>query len=243
MKDEAEGTSLSVPERPAPDNLLQVIAQAVADPRMDVEKMERLFALQERINAQQREIDFDDAMNRLQAKLPQIPKYGQGKNSKYAKYEDLDVIIRPLLAEEGFSLTFSEAERTAKETRFELKVSRAGHSKVHRLTVQQDTAATNREGRSVRPPIQDDGSTASYARRYLTKLALNIVEKDEDTDGENRRPITEEQAKDIEAAIQELKMDRGKFLVFMGCGDVGEILAKDLKKAINAIDTRRRNPK
>src|SRR5678816_613163 len=127
-----------------PPDLLSIIAHVVTDTTVDVGKMEKLLEMQERIRAEERRIAFDEAMTRLQSKLPQIPKYGQGKTSKFAKYEDLDVIVRPLLAEEQFSLSFNEAGCTDMTTTFELEVSRAGHSKFHRLTVHNDKAAMNR---------------------------------------------------------------------------------------------------
>jgi hypothetical protein len=235
--------SLAVVPIEKPGDLLAVIANAVADPRMDVDKMQRLLDMHMQITTDQRRVEFDEAMTRLQKKIPQIEKYGQGKNSKFAKYEDIDAICKPLWIEEGFNLAFSEESRTERAVTFALKVSRAGHSETFRLTVQTDVAAQNREGRSVRPAIQDDGSTASYARRYLTQLALNIVAKNEDTDGESLKLITEEQARDIESAMQEVKMDKGRFLVFMGVGEVKDILARDLKKAINAIDVKRQSVK
>ena len=76
----------------------------------------------------------------------------------------------------------------------------------------------------------------------MIKMHLNLVERDEDTDGVNLATISDEQAKDLEAALQEVKADKGKFLVFMGCGAVKDILARDLAKAVNAIDVKRRNP-
>src|SRR5262249_37342147 len=91
--------------------------------------------------------------------------------------------------------------------------------------------------------VQSIGSTVSYGKRQLIKMHLNLIERDEDTDGVSLETITEDQAKDLESAIQETKMDRGRFLVFMGVGDVKDILARDLKKAINAIDVKRRMAK
>ena len=105
-----------------------------------------------------------------------MEKYGQAKNSKFAKLEDIDVVIRPLLAEEGFSLALDEEAHTDKTVTFVMTMShREGHSEAKRMTVPIDAAAMNREGRSIRPAIQDAGSTVTYARRYLLKMHLNIV--------------------------------------------------------------------
>ncbi len=217
-------------------NLLQVISQAVADPRMDVEKMKALLDMHERIMKDQRQVAFAAAMTRLQAKLPSMKKHGVAKNSKYARLEDIHVVIKPLLAEEGFSFSFDEESCTDKTQTFIAKLShREGHSETKRLTVAIDTAATNRDGRSVRPAIQDNGSTVSYARRYLIKMHLDIVEEDEDTNGESLKPITDEQTKDLIAMVNEAGMDKDRFLVYMQVGEFKDILAKDWQKALTAV--------
>lgn len=224
-----------------PNDALSAIMRAATIPGTDVETAERLFALYKDIDARNRETAFMGAMARLQAKLPQINKYGQGKNSKFAKLEDLDLLIRPLLAEEGFSFSFDEEKHGDKTSTFIATLSHsAGHKEVRRLTVPVDTSATNREGKSVRTPIQDMGSTVSYARRYLMKMMLNIVEKDEDTDGDHLDPITEDQAKDLEALISEVGADRARFLKYMSVEKLEGILARDFTKAVTALQAKRK---
>src|SRR5439155_4174049 len=152
-------------EKPALD-FLSVLDRALSNPAVTVEVIERMLAVQERIVADQRKIAFMEAMARLQARLPQISKYGQAKNSKFAKLEDIDVIIRPLLSQEGFSLSFDETAHTDKTVTFMARIShQAGHSEEKRLTVPIDAASSNRDGKAIRPAIQDYGSTVSYARR------------------------------------------------------------------------------
>lgn len=224
-----------------PANVLEIIQQAVAS-KQDVETLRGLFELQKDFMKMQAEQAFHAAMARLQAKLPQVNKYGQGKNSKYAKLEDIDVIIRPLLAEEGFSFSFDEEAHSEKTITFLAKIShQQGHFEVKRLTVPIDTASKNREGNSIRPAIQDAGSTVSYARRYLIKMHLNLIETNEDTDGEDRTVITKEEAVDIEAMLQEVKGDKAGFLRFMGVDSLGDILKRDHKKAIEALQSKRRS--
>src|SRR5712691_4864702 len=102
-----EETALEV----RPSDLLSVIANAVADPRMDVEKMQRLLDMHMQITTENRKVAFAAAMSRLQAKLPQINKEGRiivkgVERSRYARIEDIDLAIKPLMAEEGFSFSF-----------------------------------------------------------------------------------------------------------------------------------------
>ncbi len=232
------------PALPAAANLLHVIANAVANPLVDVAKMRELLDMHERIMKEQQRVAFAAAMARLHAVLPQIRKDGHivvdGKErSRYARIEDIDVAIRPLLAAEGFSFSFDEEAVTAEGTRFIAILShRDGHSEVRRRTFPTDKAAVGSKG-PIRNAIQDTGSTTSYARRYLLKMMLDIVEKEEDNDANDVKRISEDQAKDIEAAIEEVNMNRNRFLVYMAVGDVREILERDLKKAMVALDVQR----
>ena len=92
--------------------VLAGITRAAIDPNVDVAKLERLLAIQERLLADQRKTAFMAALARLQEKLPQIAKAGvildrDGRSrNRFAKIEDIDVAIRPLCAEEGFSFSF-----------------------------------------------------------------------------------------------------------------------------------------
>lgn len=229
------------PQEIAPaDRMIVMIMDAARDKSIDIDKLERLVAMQERMVAEQKRLAFDDAMTRLQAKMPQFTQFGAGKNNKFAKYEDIDIVLRPKLAEEGFNLSFSEEARTETTVTYVLEVSRAGHSKFHRMTCSVDRAAKNQAGASIRPAIQDDGSTASYARRYLLKLALNIVETGEDTDGESKKPISEEEVRDLETAAKDVFGDNlNRFLVYLKIGALSELCKSDLKKAHVAIEVKR----
>lgn len=222
-----------------PADLLSIIAQVAADPRADVEKIERLLAMQERVVADQRKIAFMDALAELQAECPQIEKDGRvvvkgETRSRYAKYESMDEIIRPLLAKHGFSIAFDETNSQGDVRHFSATLShRAGHSETKHKAMPFD-------GSQFRSAAQSEGSTISYARRALLKMHLNLVERDEDTDGRNLEPISEDQTRDLEIMIENVKADKARFLSFMGVEKVSEILVRDLNKAVNALDSKRR---
>lgn len=226
-------------ERPAED-LLSVIARAVADPRMNVEKMERLLGMHERILAEQRKTAFMAAMSRLQARLPQITKEGRivvkgTERSRYARIEDIDVAIRPLLAEEGFAFSFDSESGDGKAFKLSAKLShREGHSETKFLFLPLDSS-------DYRTPVQSIGSTLSYGKRYLIKMHLNLVERGEDDDGQGGAiPITADQARDLHALIQEVDANKDKFCAYMGVPDIESILARDFAKAVTALESKRR---
>jgi ERF superfamily len=234
--------SLAVQHPEPPTDLLSILAQAVVDPRMDVAKMERLLEMHRQVTEDQRRVAFAAAMARLQAVLPQITKEGRivvsgTERSRYARIEDIDQAIRPLLAAEGFSLAF-DTEAKDHGLLITGKISHAeGHSETRSLLLPLDA-------QGAKSPVQGVGSTVAYGRRYLVKMIFNLVEKGEDDDGQGgSQPISEAQAADIQALMDEVKTDQGRFLVFMGVGEVKDILQKDVKKAINALETKRRGAK
>ena len=59
-------------------SILDVIARAAADPTVNVDKLERLLAIQQTVLADQRRTSFMAAMSRLQASLPQDVYKRQG---------------------------------------------------------------------------------------------------------------------------------------------------------------------
>lgn len=193
-----------------PELMQQVIARGDVT---GVEMLERLVALQVQTEERSAKKSYVAAMARLQARLPQIDKDGNAKNSKFARLESIDVIVRPLLADEGFSLSIDEESHTEKTVTFLAVMShKDGHSETKRLTVPIDVASKNREGVSIRPAIQDAGSTVSYARRYLIKMHLNIIEKDEDTNGEKTAKVSADEVLDLNTQIQDTKSNLALFL-------------------------------
>lgn len=238
-------TELVKPEEPHPSDLLQVIANAVADPRMDVEKMERLLAMHERIVQRNAKVAFDGALARLQAKLPQIEQSGVilakdrvTVRSRYAPIEDIDAIIRPLLSEEGFAFSFDTEETPNGKIRLVGKLShKDGHSESKAIPLPIDK-------NEYRTAIQDHGSTVSYGRRYLIKMHLNLIEKYEDNDGQDLdEPISKDQVNDLNTLIVDTKADARVFLEYMNVSKLEEITQRNYTKAITALDYRKAHAK
>src|SRR5271166_90215 len=92
-----------------PGELLAAIVQLARDKDVDVTKLEAFMHMQERLEARQAERAFIAAFSRLSAKLPRIAKNGtitlitkEGVNKgsiPFARYEDMDKVLRPLMAE------------------------------------------------------------------------------------------------------------------------------------------------
>jgi hypothetical protein len=238
-----ETTEVVKAERVEATEMLAAIMKAVSDPNINVDKMERLLAMHERIVERNAKVAFESALSRVQAKLPVIQQNGVilGKDkvsirSRYARYEDIDAIVRPLLSEEGFSLSFDTEEMPSGKIRLIAKLAhRDGHSESKGIPLPIDK-------NEYRTAIQDHGSTVQYGRRYLIKMHLNLIEKYEDNDGQGADgPISEDQVRDLEVMIQDSKADLGKFLEYMEVEQLADITTRHYKKAITALEHKKRS--
>jgi len=212
-------------------NILDVIARASADPTVNVEKLERLLAIQQTIISDQRRTSYMASMAKLQEKLPQVTKSGtifdrDGKvRSTFAKIEDIDVAIRPLCAEDGFAFSL-DSKAVPSGTEFTSTLShRDGHSETKTLVLPTDS-------HSSRSAAQNAGSTISYARRYLLMMHLNLVTRDVDNDGQGEaQPITADQVAELRAALKATGRSEPRFLLFLKVGSLEECPAHKFKPA------------
>jgi hypothetical protein len=217
-------------------SILDVISRAARDPTVDVSKLERLLAIQERLLADQRRQSYLAALARLQARLPQIAKSGRITDrdgevrNKYAKIEDVDVAIRPLCAEEGFSFSFDSKGGTGGVEYSCAMHHRDGHTEVKTLVLPLDSGA----GRNA---VQSAGSSLSYAKRYLLGMHLHLVTRDEDDDGNgiNRAPITAEQAAHLRSSLAEARGNEARFLNWLAVPTFEDIPAANYDRALRFI--------
>lgn len=173
------------PEALAPIDLIQSIVRAARDPAVDVDKMERLCALHERITARQAEKEFNEALRVMQSKLPPVIKTSRNPstNSDYAKLEHIQDVVNPVLFEHGFSLSFGTDKSELPEHYgvTALLSHSGGHSRPYRCDVPSDTHGP--KGLQNKTKTHGFGSAMSYGERYLMKLIFNIRLIGEDDDG------------------------------------------------------------
>jgi hypothetical protein len=167
---------------PSRGDILSVIARAAADPNVDIDKLERLLELQERVIARNARAAYYEALAEMQPNLPVITESGGIKDrngniqSTYALWEDVNEAIRPILAEHGFSLSF-KVRRTENEiTTTGILAHRDGHSEESELSLPSDTSGSKNA-------VQAVGSSGSYGKRYTAYALLNITTRGEDDDG------------------------------------------------------------
>lgn len=216
-------------------SFLSVIDKIASTPGMNPDIIHKMIDAQERVMAKQAEIEFNQAMARLQAVLPVIRhgaqiKHGDRVISTYAKHEDIEAVIRPLYSAEGFSFSFNSELKDGIEIYYGKLSHAAGHSVTAEMRLPADTSGAKNA-------IQAKGSTISYARRYLVTMLLNLVTSGEDDDGMagGAATIDDVQAAEIEKLIEDVKADRVGFLKYMKADSVPEIKNADYPKAIAAL--------
>src|SRR6185295_18530787 len=79
-------------------SLMEIITRAGADPNTNVEKLERLLGMYERIKAREAEQGFNAAMTQAQSEMRPIVADSNNPQtkSKYASYPALDRALRPI---------------------------------------------------------------------------------------------------------------------------------------------------
>lgn len=191
------------------DAFLAMIERAARDPQTDIDKMERLFAMSERVRARDAETAFNSAMAAAQAELLPVArnKSNSQTNSKYADLAAIADAAMPIIHKHGFGITCSEF-RSDREDHLGVacKVTHAaGHSERHEFHIPWDGAGI--KGNTNKTPTHAYGSTMSYGRRYATCNVFNIATKDDDGNGASKRTaaperITEKQVADLNAMLQ-----------------------------------------
>lgn len=170
----AKGEKDIVAAEPEPVSMFE---RLVRDPSVDVDKLERLMAMHERMLAQQAKAAFYADFAQMQARLPTVQERGRTNNGAYATHEDIVEAVRPVLQEFGFILTF----RTTYPDPATVKVvgvlaHRAGHAEETEFVAKPDNSGNKNA-------IQALGSAQSYGQRYTTRALLNIASREDDDDG------------------------------------------------------------
>lgn len=163
--------------------IIQMIERAVLNPAVDIDKMERLFAMRERIEAQDAKRAYFAAMAAVQTDLPAIGERGAIRNntgkvqSTYARWEDINEVIKPILSRHGLALTFRVAQEDGAIIVTGVLSHIGGHSEETTMRLPADTSGSKNG-------VQALGSSTSYGKRYTAQALLNLVSYGEDDDGQ-----------------------------------------------------------
>jgi hypothetical protein len=246
-----------------PDNvvpassLMEIISRAASDPNTDVDKLERLMAMAERLEARNAKAAYLAALVKMKPELPVIDRKGRievrkkgasgdrdgevQQSTAFARWEDIDEKITPILEKHGFVLTFRcGTAPDGKVTVTGVLGHEAGHTEETTMALPHDSTGSKNA-------VQAVGSSTSYGKRYTASLLLNIRTKGEDDDGKrggDPGTVTEEQAERLLELLTKDKADVPGFCKYIGTklgipiNNVLDIPAKDYSRAVEIINTR-----
>lgn len=235
----SEQMALTVQDKPQVASVMEVIARASNDPNVDVAKMEALLNMQERLMKMQAEQQFNADLVALQAEVPRVSKDGRvlnkagGVQSRYARYEDVDAAVRPLMNKYGFAISYDNPKIQGGVMEFTAELRhRTGHKKDYHLSLPVDSSGSKNG-------TQGGGSTTSYAKRYLLCSILNIVTEGQDNDGNKVEVITEDQLMTLETLIRDKRAVVSKILEFVGVPDLASIPAKRYTELVRMLEAKK----
>lgn len=224
---------------PGGDGMLVLIERIVRDPGIDTNKLQQLLDMRRDILAGEAKASFARDFAVMQAKLPEIEEKGEvkGKTGKtvstYARWEDVNEIIRPIMGEHGFALSFavsSDPSTNIVTVDAEL-MHKNGHSRSTTMKLTGDDSGFMNTNQGL-------GSSISYGKRYCASGLLNLVSRkmEADTDGASMRTIDALEAIAIERRIVAMGRDPIKFAQKMfKVDDISSIPFDKVQAAINLV--------
>lgn len=180
--------------------MISVIERAALNPDVDIEKMERLLSMQERIIERQSETEFNAAMAEMQCKMPSIAERGKivvkgETRSHYATFEDINDVVKPIMQEFGFAMSFRVEQHENGINVTGILMHRSGHREQTSMFLPLDQSGAKNV-------VQSVGSSVSYGKRYVMSAMLNITTRGEDDDGNSAAPRKTIDAGQVEQLTQ-----------------------------------------
>ena len=229
--------------------LLQVIARAAGDSRIDLDRMERLMAMEERLSAKRAERAFVDAMAKFKETAPEIMKDKHVHFDTRDQGGSVDYYHAPLggvvaavvggLGTVGLSHTW-EIDQSSPMIKVTCVLTHTGG---HSTRTSMQAAADNSGKKNA---IQQVASAISYLQRYTLLAATGLATQDMDDDagntgagGDDIVRLSEEQIKDLDRRLVETKSNKASFLNYMRVRSLDEIQAAAYQDCVRVIENKR----
>jgi hypothetical protein len=212
-------------------------------PDVSVEKLERLIALRVEEKERWAREEFFAALSAFQDECPEIKKTKDAEittkaGGKYGyTFAPLEVIARTIrepLRNNGLSYNHTTDGAVSGILNVVCVLRHTGgHEERSVFPVPTGTGAAMSEA-------QKYGAALTYGKRQSLVSVLGITTAEDDVDGADPTDhITEQQAKDLDALIQDVGADRKKFLAWLGVAHLEGITTRQLQPAIDALERKR----
>lgn len=198
-------------------SMLAMIGNMASSPEVDIDKVERLMALQFQMRDRENEAAFNMVMSEVQSEIGVVTKnkHNDQTNSKYADLGAIIEAITPVYTKKGLNLSFDSGKENEGIIPIICYVSACGHTR----TYHYDSPITDKgiKGTTMMTQAHARGSAVSYGRRYLQCMIFNIATIDDDGNqaSSNVPLITEEQANSIHSRIDDNDLGMERFIKWL----------------------------
>ncbi len=233
------GTKLALPD------VGHLMELALAQGEGGVAALERLVGLQEHVMRVQAENALSFALGNFQADCPHIPQSRtakiatKGGGSYSFTYAPLNVVaktIRPHLKAHGLSYSFD----STLDGNMMTVVCTVRHRDGATVSGSYTATTENSSGASA---TQKGGMAHTYAKRQSLADALGVIttnaDADEAGDIVDTSPISADQLREIQQAIQKKDVDIDKFLEYVGVESLKDIPAAKFDVALRAVNAKK----
>ena len=225
--------------------IMEVISRAASDPNTDIDKLERLMGMYERLETKKAETAFHAAMTAAQSEMGRVSTdaLNTQTRSRYATYGKLDKALRPIYTQHGFSLSFGTDQSPIEQhVRVLCDVShRAGYSKQYHIDMPNDGKGA--KGGDVMTKTHAQGAATRYGMRYLLTMIFNVAIGEDDNDGntvEHAEKISASELADLIALCEEVNADKAAFCKVLRVESLAELPKSKLKGAVDRLNQKRR---
>lgn len=198
-------------------NLIERIIDASTNTNVDAQKMETMTNLAIKLQDREMIAQFNRDLNAAIMEMPRITKRGrivipakdgrpEREQGRFAKFEDIDFVVRPILNRHNLTIRFDVGHSDAYVTVTPILSHANGYvdrGEAMKLPIDTSGAKNNTQGA---------GSSTSYGKRYAMCAALNIVMEGEDDDGRGGSlasdPVSDVQHRLVEMGRQAAAEDR-----------------------------------
>jgi hypothetical protein len=194
--------------------------------------MDQLFALQEKVLSRNARTEYFRALAMMAGAMPAIAENGKGHNgTKYAKWEDIQSAITPVLGQYGFALSFRTKVEDKAIRVTAILAHREGHTEENELLLPADNSGSKNA-------VQAVGSSITYGFRYTACALLNIQTGITDDDGRAAHgpaTITDAQLVELQTMILNTGSDEKKFLAFLKIDRLSDLPAERFAQAMGSL--------
>lgn len=190
------------------NNLATVLERAIYNPEIDIQRIIQLKQLYDETQAREAELSFNRDFASMQPELPVIDEKGDANGRYfYARWEDINEAIKPVLQKYGFAINFEQPTGEGQITTRCILRHRDGHVLKGEPFVLPYDSSGNKNA------VQSIGSSSSYGKRYTAMGMLNLqTTKREDDDGRagGAKAISDADLKKLLAFLDENDVDKSK---------------------------------